>query len=160
MNGVPGNEHSGPGQADEPWIRRYAQVLGYLGWAPLPALLLLAWISPDRSAQFLRAALLYSAVILAFLGGIQWGLAMRSPSPRIRLRRLVASIVPSLWAFTALLLPAMATLTVLVTAFAVFLAYEGLERQDQVYPAWYLPLRIRLTALVMVALGAWLLIVK
>jgi hypothetical protein len=141
---------------DEPWLRRYAQILGYLGWTPLPALALLAWISPERTGQLLRVALLYSAVILSFLGGIQWGLAMRSASPRIRLRRLVASMVPSLWAVAALLLPVMATLTVLITGFALFLAYESLERRDQVYPDWYLPLRIRLTVLLIVALSAWL----
>ena len=104
----------------------------------------------------MRVALLYSAVILSFLGGIQWGLAMVSRNPRIRLRRLVVSMVPSLWAVAALLLPIMATLTVLVTGFALFLAYESLERGDQVYPGWYLPLRIRLTVLLIVALSAWL----
>ena len=141
---------------DEPWLRRYAQILGYLGWTPLPALLLLAWISPERTGQLFRVALLYSAVILSFLGGIQWGLAMVSRNPRIRLRRLVVSMVPSLWAVAALLLPIMATLTVLVPGFALFLAYESLERGDQVYPGWYLPLRIRLTVLLIVALSAWL----
>ena len=122
--------------------------------------MLLAWISPERTGQLLRVALLYTAVILSFLGGIQWGLAMRSASPRIRLRRLVAGMVPSLWAVAALLLPVMATLTVLITGFALFLAYESLERGDQVYPDWYLPLRIRLTALLIVALSAWLLLTR
>ena len=40
----------------------------------------------------------------------------------------------------------------------VLLIYETLERGDAVYPAWYLPLRVRLTALVIVTLSAWLLI--
>lgn len=140
----------------EPWLRRYAQVLGYLGWTPLPALALLAWISPDRTGQLLRVALLYAAVILSFLGGIQWGLALGSTDPRIRLRRLVVSMVPSLWAVAALLLPIMAALTALVTGFALFLAYESLERKDRVYPGWYLPLRTRLTVLLILALSAWL----
>lgn len=154
MNDIPKDGAPGPGE--DPWLRRYAQLLGYLGWTPLAALLVLSWLSPDRSGPFLRVSLLYAAAVLSFIGGIQWGLALASANQRIRLRRLVVSMVPSLWAVAALLLPVRLALLGLVLGFVTLLVYETLERSDAAYPAWYLPLRVRLTALVVITLSAWL----
>ncbi len=149
--------HGAPAPTDDPWLRSYAQLLGYLGWTPLAALLVLSWLSPERSAPFLRVSLLYTAALLSFIGGIQWGLALGSGNQRIRLRRLVVSMVPTLWAVAALLVPVGLGLLALVLGLVVLLIYETLERGDAVYPTWYLPLRVRLTALVIVTLSAWLL---
>ncbi|MEZ5561193.1 MAG: DUF3429 domain-containing protein [Pseudomonadales bacterium] len=153
------NSGAAPSPADsDPWLKRYAQGLGFLGWMPLAALLVLALLSPERTGQLLRVALIYAGTILAFLGGVQWGLALTSPSPRIRLRRLVAGMAPSLWAVTALVLPMTLCIVVLICGFAVVLAYETLERHDRIYPGWYLPLRTRLTTLMVLSLAAWLLL--
>jgi len=143
--------------ADE-WTRKMANSLGYAGAAFIPLVLGVAWIDPDFLAVAKRLAAIYGGVILGFLGGVQWGLALRSGVPRIGVRRLVASVLPSLWSVGAMTLPLGACLLMLLAGFVLFLAYESLERGDDVYPSWYLPLRTRLTACIAAGLALALLV--
>ncbi len=132
---------------------RTARWLGYAGAAAIPLLVGVGLLIPDAAPLAKRLVAIYGAAILAFLGGIQWGIALGSPVPRIRGRRLVASVVPSLWAVTALTLPMSLCVLALSIGFVAFVAYEILEHSDDVYPAWYLPLRLRLTAAITVGLA-------
>ena len=132
---------------------RYALVLGYAGAAVVPALLLLALLTPDIAGPVRRVSLIYGGAILAFLGGIQWGLSLLSDHPRVRLRRLVVSMVPPLWSVMALSLPLDACTLLLIVGFSALLVYEWLERADEAYPSWYLPLRLQLTAVLTLGLG-------
>jgi hypothetical protein len=138
--------------------RRYAQLLGYAGAAVVPALLVLALLTPELSGALRRVAVIYGGAILAFLGGIQWGLSLRNRHPRVRLRRLVVSMVPPLWSVMALSLPLGACTLLLVTGLAALLVYEWLERADDGYPGWYLPLRLQLTAILTASLALTLLL--
>ena len=52
--------------------------------------------------------LTYGAVILSFLGGIHWGLAIAGPRRERLWIRLVVSVIPSLMGWAALLTPAQA----------------------------------------------------
>ncbi len=132
---------------------RYALLLGYAGAAVVPLLLLLALVTPDIAGPVRRVSLVYGGAILAFLGGIQWGLSLRSSNPRVRLRRLVVSMVPPLWSVMALSLPLGICTLLLIVGFSALLVYEWLERGDEGYPQWYLPLRLQLTAVLTVSLG-------
>jgi hypothetical protein len=61
------------------------------------------WLLPPHWAGLAATALLaYAAVIVSFLGGIHWGLAM--PQGRPRLGLLVWGVLPSLLAWAGLLL--------------------------------------------------------
>lgn len=138
--------------------RRYAQVLGYAGAAFVPALLVLAWLTPDIADVIHRVIVIYGGAILAFLGGIQWGLSVSSDNARVQLRRLVASMLPPLWSVVALSLPVNLCTLILLVGLSVQLIYEWLERGDGIYPLWYLPLRLQLTAALMTGLALSLLL--
>jgi hypothetical protein len=119
----------------------------WLGWAGLiPFALGAALVWAVREDAHPYAVLLlsaYAAVIISFLGGIHWGLAMRQPQPAARL--LVWGVVPSLLAWVAVMMPAESALVIhgltLIACYAV---------DRRVYPAQgaaaWLALRFRLTA--------------
>ena len=138
--------------------RRFALWLGYAGAAFVPALLCVAWLTPDIAGPVRRVSVIYGGAILAFLGGIQFGLSLYNAHGRVRVRRLVVSMVPPLWSVLALSLPLRACTLVLITGFSLLLVYEWLERGDGVYPPWYLALRLQLTAILAVSLALTLLI--
>jgi hypothetical protein len=135
-----------------------ARILGYAGAAFVPLLLLLAWAVPTLQPFVLRLTATYGAVILSFLGGIQWGFALHSTVAHVRARRLAVSVAPSLWALVALTLPIGLCIAALVAGLLALLAYEHYERRDAVYPDWYMPLRVRLTGWLSLGLVASLLL--
>ncbi|MEM8768807.1 MAG: DUF3429 domain-containing protein [Pseudomonadota bacterium] len=139
-------------------LSRYAYALGYSGAAFVPALLLLALLSPELAGPIRRVCLIYGAAILAFLGGVQWGMALPNSTPRIALRRLCVSMVPPLWAVMALSLPVVICTALLILGLVVLLVYEWLERADAAYPDWYLPLRLQLTTVLTASLALTLLL--
>ena len=81
----------------------WATCLGYGGLLPFVGLGLATWLlQGPRQAQAVFALLAYGSTILAFLGGIHWGLAMREcvPTP---VALLVWGVGVSLLAWVALL---------------------------------------------------------
>ncbi|MDX5362381.1 MAG: DUF3429 domain-containing protein [Alphaproteobacteria bacterium] len=93
----------------------------------------------------------YGAVILAFMGGAQWGASMHH-EPGIA-RRLTLSVVPALAAFGALLLGPQGLWVLIAGFWGVLVVDMGLAR-DGLAPAWYPRLRIVLTATVSLLLLA------
>ncbi len=117
--------------------------LGYAGLLPFVAGAVLVWLVRPEAHPYVALALSgYAAVIVSFLGGIHWGLAMRQPSPP--LPWLVWGVVPSLVAWLAVLMPASAGLVVFGLA---LLACYAVDRR--LYPAQgvahWLSLRFRLS---------------
>ena len=126
---------------------RTAGVLGYAGLIPfvLAALALHGpWPGAALAAQVFIA---YGATILAFLGGIQWGLAL-SPGSQRATERAVVGVLPSLVAWLALLVPASTATTLLAAGFAALLLWER-GRRPVAGPPWYPRLRTRLTLAVL-----------
>ena len=88
-----------------------AMALGYAGLLPFVAGAALVWLVQGEAHVYAAMALsAYAAVILSFLGGIHWGLAMRQPVAP--LPTLVWGVVPSLVAWVAVVMPAYAGLVV------------------------------------------------
>jgi hypothetical protein len=98
--------------------------------------------------------LAYGASILSFLGGIQWGLAVARPDGAGLAVRLALSVVPSLAAWLALLLPVRPGLLVLAVSLAAVLAADLRAAQHGLAPPWYPKLRLPLSGGAMVALLA------
>ena len=74
--------------------------------------------------------------------------------PAVRVRRLAAGVLPSLWVTGTLLLPVDLCVPLLVAGLVALLVYEFLEqREAHELPPWYLPLRLQLTAGLSVELG-------
>lgn len=102
-----------------------------------------------------RALLAYGATILSFLGGVHWGLAIRSPGSidNGQLKgRLIVSVVPSLAAWIALLIGNTTGLLVLAIAVAAMLVVDLRASRLGPAPPWYAKLRIPLTCIVVTTL--------
>lgn len=85
--------------------------LGYAGLLPFVLLAMLTWIVRDDAFPFVVDMLSkYAAIVIAFLGGLHWGLAMRGGSNSDA--RIAWSIVPGLLAWVAAVMPPYAGLVV------------------------------------------------
>lgn len=132
-------------------------LLGAAGLIPFAALALalLTGVDLGYGAPAIQAALAtYAAVILSFLGGIRWGLAVAMEDQERARREYAISVVPSLLAWGALALPAeyrLATLCALVIALGL-LDYGLVCRNDA--PEWFGRLRLGLSAGAGLALAA------
>lgn len=107
----------------------------------------------------LDALLDYAAVILAFMGAIHWGLAMRGEASDIKARlQLGLSVIPPLlgWAALAGGLPMALSLPVFLFAFIGLYLADMHAVREGLAPQWYPALRKPLTLAVCLSLlVAW-----
>lgn len=131
--------------------------LGYGGLLPFVALAATGLWATD-APLWGSALLAYGAVILSFVGALHWGFAMSQAglSDSERTRCFAWSVVPSLLAWPALLLPLAGGSALLIAGFVAHLVQDHRLAARIPVPAWYLPLRGRLTvtACVCLAIGA------
>lgn len=98
----------------------------------------------------------YGAVIVAFLGGIQWGLTIQQPNHK---PYYLVSNVLALMAWLSLF--AFASFTGIATLFMAFILALLVDRhahQAGLLPAWFWQLRVRISVLVITLLLLLLLI--
>lgn len=135
---------------------RTVALLGYGGLLPFGALALLLWLDGARSALWWPALLGYGAVILSFVGALHWGFAMALPGLGAAQRQWlwIWSVVPALVAWPALLWAAPGAAVLLAAGFAAHYAQDRrlVAQTGAALPAWYLPLRTRLTLVASVCL--------
>ena len=87
-------------------VPRNALILGLAGLMPFVAAALCVLILEPWAHPMVRfAAQVYAVVILSFLGGVHWGLAMAAGPAGTQGPRLFWSVMPSLIAWPALFLP-------------------------------------------------------
>lgn len=134
-------------------------LLGYGGLVPFVGLSLLSWWNPSH-ASFWHAALYdYGAVILSFIGALHWGVAMCASDPTDALRRACYrwSVAPALIAWVALCLPTPLATVLLVVGYVAQYGRDRLLVRQITLPTWYLPLRLRLSSVAVLALlaGEW-----
>ena len=109
---------------------------------------------------FSQSALIgYGAVILSFLGGIHWGLAIHEDQHAgdKTLRQLVMSVLPALVAWPCLLLPPIAGCAVLAGAFIAMLIIDIEASKSGAAPSWYPRLRwpLSVVAAVLLVVGGY-----
>jgi hypothetical protein len=143
---------------------RIALSLALLGYLPFFALALAAGplnpILADFAGLFslpswffAHALAVYGAVILSFLGGIRWGVAMvGTGDEKIRLRELVWSVVPSLAGWAAVFMPRTEGLIFLGICFLAQGYWDSRLASAGRAPDWFASLRKLLTALVSITL--------
>ncbi len=121
--------------------------LGYGGLLPFVGLAVLLAADAPRAAAWSAALVGYGAVILSFVGALHWGFAMSVPGldPGMRRHAFIWSVVPALMAWPATVLGGSAAGLTLVVGFALHLAQDHRLAGPAGLPAWYLPLRWRLT---------------
>lgn len=100
-------------------------------------------VSPIDALRF------YGAVILSFMGGVHWGLALaKAADGATAWRRYGVSVVPALWAWLALFAAPALGLFLLAVGFAALLAYDLAAIRRGEAAAWYATLRWPLTVTV------------
>lgn len=124
--------------------------LGYGGLVPFVSL------AAAAAAGIAGAAALfaYGAVILSFVGALHWGFAMtlhELSAPR-RNAAFLWSVVPALLAWVTLLLPPAPAVMVLIVGFVAQYRRDVALAAAGALPAWYLPLRLRLTVVACLSL--------
>ena len=129
--------------------RGLAWLLSLAGAIPFVTAALAQWLLPGHGfSQWAgQAALLYGAIILAFLGGIHWGFGLQADSDAAR--RLAVSVLPALLGWLALLVqPGIGLLLLLAGFLGQFVTdlWLGL-------PRWFAWLRATITVIVLASLG-------
>jgi hypothetical protein len=129
--------------------------LGYGGLLPFLALMAAVLIDPHHRGYWAEAHSSYAALILSFVAAFHWAFAMTlsNLSNRERNRLFVWSVVPPLVGWLALLLPPLFAYLLLASGFVTHYRFDRrLARQCEELPAWYLPLRLRLTSVASLSL--------
>lgn len=131
-------------RSDASRVPSAAAWLGGLGIIPFAGLSLATPFAADGlQVKLLFALMAYGAIILSFLGGIHWGLAIGAApqTDNTLLRRIALSIVPSLVAWAALLAPSSIGFLVLAAVFVAMLLVDIRASRLHEAPAWYPKLR-------------------
>ncbi len=127
-----------------------AALLGAFGVLPFAIAAVLA-ILPETS-DFGRWAIIgYGAVILSFLGGVQWGLGLRATTGG-SVAMFVSNVI-ALTGWLALLLSAEIAIPALAAGFAAAFVFDLLAKPLLKTPGWFLALRGLLTAAVLASLA-------
>jgi len=118
----------------------------YLGILPFFICALGPWVFADFEARLTTVFLFYSSIILVFLSGIIWSIALFSgishPS-----RHIHVAITFSLWPFAAFFLTPMLATGLLLAGFLLLLFWEKCFI-NTIYPSWYQKLRHQITFIV------------
>lgn len=137
--------------------------LGYTGLIPFVAPVLaalLGWSPWPFGPSWSIVQLSYGAVILSFLGALHWGVAMTSQRLDDATQRFAYlwSVIPSLFAWVALLLAGSLGSLLLSLVFVLQWIMDRRLQAVAQLPDWFIPLRTRLTVGAVASLVALVLI--
>lgn len=129
--------------------------LGYGGLLPFLFFAGLSLIEPAHQIIYRGALFSYGAVILSFVGAIQWGLAMVMPELTEAQRRsaYLWSIVPALVAWITIFFGPVTTGLLLILGFLMQVCRDLALSREVPLPSWFLPLRFRLTVVACISLA-------
>ena len=134
-----------------PWV------LGASGLIPFVTPPILMFTQGVTCPELLNYQLYYGAVILSFLGGVRWGMAVipGSPIPG-NWSQYSWSVVPSLLAWGGLMLPGVYPgLSSIILGIGIT-CFNDLKQTG--YPSWFKGLRILLTVVAMLSMSSSLII--
>lgn len=121
-----------------------ALILGLAGLVPFAAAAIAVWASAFASLA-MTAGVAYGAVILSFLGGIRWGTTIGPYSPTRARRDFTLSVLPALAGWSALLMPFLPALCLLIAGFLLQALWDVLSVENGYLPGWFGKLRMFLT---------------
>lgn len=134
-----------------PWPALALGGAGLLPFIALTAALYGGWADAGALA---RALLVYGAVILSFLGGTWWGLALNERDGRIATQMYVVAVLPSIWAWAAFALSPPLCAAMLAAGFAAMGFADSSLAVWGPAPTWYGRFRVALSLVVTLCLGA------
>ncbi|HEX6979776.1 MAG TPA: DUF3429 domain-containing protein [Alphaproteobacteria bacterium] len=140
-------------------IPRPALVLALAGLVPFVVLAAAIWLVPSDVAPVMLAfQLAWTAVNIAFLGAVHWGVALARPDA-LGWPRLAWSVLPAVLGFLAQFMTTAPALLTLILCVWLSFVVDARAAAAGLLPGWYVQLR-RLTApVVVLSLGATLLAV-
>lgn len=136
-------------------------------WLGLAGLLPFLWgvatrVSPDLQDWTMALAgprfvapyilLYYGTIILSFMSGVLWGFASRAEGEAANLGYGL-SVLPAIWAFLFTGIGPVATAWALIAGFLGVLGIDWVFWKNRLAPAWWMALRIPLTAVVVICLA-------
>lgn len=124
----------------------YLTLFGFLPFAVLSIAMLVLGRAHPLFDVLTDAFRLYGAVILSFLGGIRWGLALNTQpaSPPT----IAISIIPAIIGWLAMFVPPVFSVGILLLAFCAQGAWDSTALHSGKGPIWFARLRIVITLLV------------
>ena len=122
---------------------RVVLVYGLLGLIPFLALPVIGGLLPGSAALSARGLAVYGALILSFLGGARWALAVRRTT--IDAGVVSLAMTPTLVALALLLLPSDLRATQLAILALALLVHGAWDIWSTGLPDWYPRLRLILT---------------
>jgi hypothetical protein len=135
-----------------------AKWLGGLGALPFVVFALCSTMLDGLyQAQAWYALAVYGAVILSFLGGVHWGMAIAEFGTQLEQcawRRLLLSVVPSIIGWIAMMISTVPGLLLMAASFGLMLWIDLTAARKGEAPSWYPKLRWPLS---MVVIGCLLL---
>ncbi|MGX0876976.1 hypothetical protein ACSSV4_001660 [Roseovarius sp. MBR-154] len=138
-----------------PLILGLAGLLPFL-WGALTVLLpdLGLWTAQTIGPRFAGpyVMLFYGAVILSFMSGVLWGFAAKAQGP-LATTGYALSVIPALWAFFMTGGGPISAGTNLIFGFAGLLLLDMQFARWGLAPAWWMPLRLLLSAVVIACLA-------
>ena len=137
-----------------------AKILGYAGLIPFITFSIGCWIPLPYISDAIQLLITYAAIILSFMGAIYWGVAIANTdasSNEPDSKNFIASVIPALTAWLALLLPEIFALVILQVGFIVLITYDWFLKKSKKFPNWYFPMRVNLTIIVALSLTGALL---
>ncbi|MCX7643947.1 MAG: DUF3429 domain-containing protein [Rhodobacteraceae bacterium] len=96
--------------------------------------------------------LAYGTVILSFMSGVLWGFATRAEGP-VAATGYALSVLPALWAFLFVGGGPVSAAIYLIAGFVGLLGLDWLFWRQGLAPAWWMALRVPLTAVVVATLA-------
>ena len=142
-------------------IPRSALILGLAGVIPFVwgALTLLfdplaafsvGWFGPRFVGPYLQLS--YGIVILSFMSGVLWGFATKAEAP-VAASGYALSVLPALWAFFFVGGGPVSAAIYLIFGFVGLLGLDWMFWRQGLAPAWWMRLRVGLTAVVVFCLS-------
>lgn len=132
-----------------------AVALGLAGLLPFAGAAFSVWSGfPFAAAAGHSLAVIYGAVILSFLGGVRWGLAIGPYRGRRQNMDFALGVLGSLAGLAAAFLQPIAALTLLIAGFLMQALWDVTGVESGRLPGWYGTLRMILTAGAVVSLVA------
>jgi hypothetical protein len=123
-----------------------ALVFGIAGLVPFVGLAICIGLHVGIVPVLTAALQFYGAIVLAFLGGIRWGLTVNASRSHSSLLEYGLSILPPLVGWGAVFLPSLQmSFGVLAAAIVIWFAIEVLVPPPVYLPLWYGRLRGALT---------------
>ena len=118
--------------------------LGLVGLSPFIVCTVSVYLLPVLwQALAVKTFIIYSAIVLSFLGGVHWGVAISLDRCGTRdfNARLLVSTLPGLLAWPALTLDYPEAMAILLVGFWLIRLYERQQDSTERLPGWYQGLR-------------------